>query len=334
MSITIEQSMCDHSFDENFFCMKCHYIDLNKHMLSKITFESLNLNFNKFHFDYISDLHLEFWCKDVNIQSPKLKKQIETFINDVLKPKTKNVLVIAGDLGHYPNQVKYLLSELKKIYKHIIFVSGNHDMYLISNRLASKYNNNSYNRILEMKQFCRDNENIHYLDGNIINIDGINFGGTGMWHDNSYVDVLEIHRDEIHSYWQKNMTDAKDIYFGHNYKQYGAYGHVVNVSSFDPMRWFAREQKRLDQIEACDVLITHYGPIVPETIPDKYKDDPYTCFYYFDGKKDIDRIKPKIWVHGHSHGYYEHEYNDCRIYCNTIGYPSENSYNEIKTLEI
>ena len=327
--------MCAHAYDENYFCKKCGYTNLNLKYLSKVSFPKVEYNCdNKVQFDYVSDLHLEFWCKDVDPNNHKTLNQIQNFIINILKPKTDNILIIAGDLGHYPSQIKMLLLELKKFYKHILIVNGNHDMYLISNRLVSRYKSQSYNRILEMKEFCKDNEGLYYLDGDVVEIEGITFGGVGMWHDNSYANVLGLHPDDVMTEWSKNMNDSKEIYFGHNYKQSYAYGYSVYIPSFKPLKWFESEKKKLDKIKNCKVLISHVGPIVPDNIPEKYKNDVYMCFYYFDGKKDIDRIKPKIWIHGHSHGYYEHEYNDCKIYCNTIGYPSDNLYNEIKTLEI
>ena len=80
--------------------------------------------------DYISDLHLDFWIRELNPQSPKFQKQIDQYL-DMIHAKGGDVLIIAGDLGHYFQQDSAFLLACKELYRHVMLVRGNHDMYLI-----------------------------------------------------------------------------------------------------------------------------------------------------------------------------------------------------------
>ena len=286
-------------------------------------------------FDFISDVHLDFWVDELNPQKEKFKKEIAKFIKEILKPKTSNILILAGDQGHYFNQDSELLIQLLKYYKHIVLVAGNHDMYLLGNRQKKKYQFESENRLLEMRRFCSEHDGLHYLNGNTIVIDGIRISGTGMWHDESYGESIGVTAGEIRENWKNIMNDANLIYSDgkDTYTIPLAYSGHVKVPSFDPVAHFKKEQLKLKDIHDSHIIVTHYGPKVPMNLPDEYK-TYITSYFYFDGQSDIERISPKYWVHGHTHSEIDEVYNDTNIICNPLGYPSENTHNEIQTRSV
>ena len=69
----------------------------------------------KLKIDFISDLHLDFWVKELNPQNPKFNKQIQEFIK-MINPLDGDVLVIAGDIGHSNQQAKFLLQIFLNLY--------------------------------------------------------------------------------------------------------------------------------------------------------------------------------------------------------------------------
>ncbi|MDD7150958.1 MAG: metallophosphoesterase, partial [Bacilli bacterium] len=80
----------------------------------------------KLNVDYVSDLHLGFYIKDLNST-----EEINKFVIDKIKPKVKSsVLVIAGDIDEDINRVSELLYSCSKYYKKVIFVLGNHEYYI------------------------------------------------------------------------------------------------------------------------------------------------------------------------------------------------------------
>ncbi len=289
----------------------------------------------KIEFDFISDIHLDFWVNELNPQKPKFKKEIKKFIEEVLKPKTNNILILGGDQGHYFNQDSEILIQLLTYYKHIIIVAGNHDMYLLGNSQKKRYLLNSENRLLEMRRFCSEHEGLHYLNGKVIVIDGIRIGGVGMWHDDSYGLSLGEPLGKIHDSWKTIMNDSNKIYSNGKdiYNMSLPYTGYVKMPSFDPVKYFNQEYEKLRKIESVHIMVTHYGPKIPKNLPDEYK-NIVTSFFYFDGLTEIERIKPKFWIHGHTHSEIDEIYKGSNIICNPLGYPSENTYNEIQTRSV
>ena len=294
--------------------------------------------------DYISDVHVDFWCRDQNPESPKFKKQIDTLINTIC-PNKHDVLLIAGDLGHYNQQDQAVLLALKEYYKHIMLVRGNHDMYLVSGSMQKKYLYDSKNRYLEMKMWCKEQDGIHYLDGDIISIDGVTFGGVGMSWDKSYYDYLNrddghiASKGEIREFFNNYMNDSRLILGGNpNVEVPTGYGDTYVKSSFDYEAYLQSEKQKLENIrdyDNIDIMVSHYTPVIPEN----YESTTYglsssSTFYMFNGYKDVERINPKYWIFGHMHSNHDFMYNDTRFLCNPLGYPGENSYNVIKTILI
>ena len=276
--------------------------------------------------DYISDTHLDFWCKQINTQHKKFSIQLEKYIK-LLQPNYHDLLIIAGDIGHYFKQDKLFLLELKKYYTHICIVPGNHDMYLVSKRLQQLYNYDSINRLDELANFCYENEGFHYLDEGVISIDGLKVAGLGMHWDTSYANKYypEKSVEDIISIWNSTMNDSSLIF---NKKK------NLSKASFDPIKYFNSEYKKLQEFENCqniDIMVTHYGPKVPDNLPLEYK-NIVTTFYYFDGEEDIKRISPRYWIYGHTHKAHEETYHYTDLLCNPVGYPSEVNDIRIRTL--
>lgn len=282
---------------------------------------------------FISDIHIDFWVKEKNPQKQiKMDSQIDTLIKYMYMEDTADVLVIPGDLGHYYTQDTRFLSKCKEIYKHIILVRGNHDMYLVGKSNKDRYELDSFKRVEHLKDWCKSQDGIHYLDGDIVEIEGVKFGGVGMSWDTSYASKIARGYNEmdILSKFKKVMNDAKLITKGKRNSYYGSY------HEFDPYSYFKEEYAKLQLMrdyDDIDVMVSHYGPVVPENMPIQYRNITST-FYYFDGLKDIQRISPKYWLFGHTHDRYDFMVEDTRLMCNPLGYPGEMSGNFIQEIEI
>jgi predicted phosphodiesterase len=263
-------------------------------------------------FDLISDTHLDLWIKpDSNPKSHQSK--IDKFIDGLIPAEPSEVLVIAGDLGHYNKQNVLMLMSLKRVYSHILFVFGNHDLYLVSGKVREKYAYNSLNRRAEMKTLAGEVDGVICLDGTSITLDGVTFGGTGMWYDFSYgLHELHMHIDHIRRVWKSSMNDSRLIH---------------TLPSFE------EELTKLESIfEASDVIVTHVGPDWSK-LTGKNRYDPLTSFYYFDGSSLLSRAQGKTWCFGHTHDHYSYEKNGCYLVNNALGYPGEKRQMQIQTIE-
>ena len=279
--------------------------------------------------DFISDTHIDFWIKEKNV-SNKLNILVEEYVKTILKPKGNKVLVIAGDLGHYFVQDTAVLLELKKYYKHLILVRGNHDMYLVSNAQQAKYDKSSSKRVNEMKEFCLNND-IYYLDGDTVNIDGFKFGGVGMWYDLPNIGDIDK--------WNHVMNDSNLIMEGSTPVrfQYG-YGGYYKSSQWDTQGYYLKEVQKLKDLvpQNIDVLVTHISPII---IPDKYlkteyRGDPNNIFYCSDNLSVIKDIDPEVVIFGHTHSSYDFDLEEQWFVCNPLGYKGERTGNEIQQITL
>ncbi len=288
-------------------------------------------------FDVISDVHTDFWCREYNHTTKKFTRVIKDYVKSLLPDNPANTLIISGDTGHRNEQDKVLLSELKTRYTNICVVAGNHDMYLISDSIGEKFNWSSQNRLDDMKYWCNNND-IHYLDGNTVCVDGIKISGLSMFWDNSHYKRLagaEPSKAEMREYYLRTMNDLKCFGGGHKpYVLRTAYGGGHFVTDFNEYSFFAEQKAKLDAIESTDIMVSHYIPVIYNTMPEFYKDDLTTTFYTFDGEEAMDRLKPKAWVFGHTHVPVDEMYKGTRLICNPKGYPSERTNTKIKTFEV
>lgn len=281
---------------------------------------------------YMSDLHFDFYINYTDKESSN-KRFLNNYLQltGILKipEDERNILIIPGDISNTNREAKFLLKELKKLFKEIIIVTGNHDLYLHTSSQANKYKNNSWNRVKEMKDFCIEND-IHLLDGGVIELQGIKFGGLGMTWDSSYYEYLtesKTNASEILSFFRNYMNDSRYILNGFKpYKIPLAYNGYDIISSWNPLKYFEEEYLKLKEIPEVDVMITHYSPVIPENMPLKYAQEKGSTFYMFDGSEEVKRINPKFWLFGHMHNKYDFTREGTRFLCNPLGYPSETLY--------
>ncbi|MFC8686008.1 metallophosphoesterase [Brevibacillus porteri] len=265
-------------------------------------------------FDLISDVHLDFWVK---VENPlhKMMPQIRSFINSILPETPHKVLVIAGDLGHYNWQNKLLIEELKQTYEHILIVAGDHDYYLVSANQEKQYRGKSHNRVVEMKEICKEFSNVHYLDGDTVEIDGTAYGGVGMWYDFSYgIKESGYSKEALYSKWWDVMNDSRLI-----------------KGLLDKSFTFADEEKKKFEaiVESADVIITHVGGEWSKERPDLSN-----SFYYFDGSNHFDTLKGKVWCYGHTHRRQDYEAYGCRFVNAALGYADEGKGRKIVQIEM
>lgn len=277
--------------------------------------------------DILSDTHFDTYftqAQSSNIEA--IKSIFDPIFFDNRKRETGDVLIIAGDIGHYNSQnMKILKIFQKEYYKHIVCVLGNHDYYLNNRIEQDNYDLNSFNRVNEMRELINAQENMYCLNGDVIGIDGIRFGGCDSSYSNAYLKAyfkLADHPKANNEMWKRLMPDY-EMMFGVNY-----YNEIYKIE--------------LPKIEAvhkeCDVMITHVNPsFLHRHLSPAYKNQQGNMFFSFDGHKFMEDGSMKYWVFGHTHDRLEYEHNGVKCICNPFGYPSESLYGDdtlIRSIEL
>ena len=249
---------------------------------------------------YCSDLHLEFEISSKRSNIPKL---LSTGLPNTCNAK---VLILAGDIicsefikHGYADAFFHLLSQQ---YESILYVFGNHEYYkgyftedveIVKSRLSRW-------------------QNIHVLDGNYIEIDGISFFGATLWTNfkNEDPNVMYAASRSMNDY-NCIMRDSIDYY---------------TISPDDILN-----KHKLDLIAMKNVLsknnpaivISHHAPSL-SSIYERYKTINNACINYC-YYSDLDYLfydYPSIiaWFHGHCHNNSDYMINNSRILCNPRGY--------------
>ena len=234
-------------------------------------------------FDYISDIHLDFHCTQYSITHRNFYKDIDAFATSILLENPSSTLLIAGDLGHRFEQDSYLLLKLRETYNDILIVPGNHDAYLITSSIRSRYNNNSFSRMKEMKDFCSATPGLHYLDGDTITLDAITYSGCGMSWDKTHYELLcesDVSDYEVVSYYKRYLNDYRNISCGTApYTILTPYGQPAVCGDFDPLRYFRSQYNKLLSVSEADVVLTHYAPLLHPSTPFDYISDIHLDFH-------------------------------------------------------
>lgn len=279
--------------------------------------------------DILSDIHLDFYFKNTTIN----EEDVKDLFSHIFTQSPADILIIAGDIGHNNQQNINVLKQIKKIfnYKHIICVLGNHDYYLVDNYSKKIYDNKSFNRVIEMRKLINDIEGMSCLDGNIITIDGVRFGGCDSWYDGEYITknfdnicpMWNVPKDSyyINQLWENGLNDA-------NY-----------IKDFDWQKTATIEKEKLDKIyKDVDIMITHVNPSLnPNHTFELYRESELTGFFTFNGEKYLREGSMKYWIFGHTHNETEYEIENTHCIANPMGYPGESGngkYITIRRIEI
>jgi len=213
----------------------------------------------------VSDLHL-----DINP------------VESVLIPVLADILVIAGNLVNAARVTETLVS-YASVWKHVIYVPGNHEYYNMS--------------VPEGNALINSAKNVHVLNNGVVTIDGQRFVGSTLWSRPTSLRRLNDARS-IKGYTLETVTawntECRDFL-----KKTVREGDVV-ITHFMPV-------KLSDLIAAG-----HKSPYAPDAELDAYF-----------GNDDIDLSPAKMWVFGHTHAAIDLRVRGTRLVCNPIGYDCE-----------
>jgi Icc-related predicted phosphoesterase len=241
----------------------------------------------------ISDLHLEFY------------KSVHSLWRHIRFPQVTDddVLILAGDIGYGLNHrsnvntnLRDLLLMFRSKWKHVIYVSGNHEYYPLQ---RNSYDHDFMDYIL--RDMCKQ-VGIHFLQKGSVIIDGVRFMGCTLW-------------SEIQPRAFDAMNDGK--VFNYDIDKYRGI-------HYEHKTWLRKE---LPQSDLPTIVVSHHLPS-NDMIHPKYQADIHrvTNSAYasnlnaiIGANKDI----IKLWCCGHTHEYNHVDVEGVPIICNPFGYPGE-----------
>ena len=267
----------------------------------------------------VSDLHLEF--ADINIQNLNgadvlilsgdicVAQDLHDHIAADFNPYSQGAF---ADLNRKQQRVQRFRDFFKRVsfqFTNVIYVMGNHEHY------HGKFDRS---RQYFLDEFAKLGiTNIHLLDNDTKEIDGVHFVGGTLWTDMNKGDPMTVHAIET------MMNDFRVIRIANE-----------DFRKFLPSRAVREHIKTKQYIktvleglpeDARVVVVGHHAPSTM-SIHEQYKHDTLMNGGYASDLSEfiLDRPKIKAWTHGHMHQCFDYTIGDTRVLCNPRGYHDEN----------
>jgi 3',5'-cyclic AMP phosphodiesterase CpdA len=235
----------------------------------------------------VSDLHLEFESLEL--------------VNE-----GADVLVMAGDILNARGIDEHVdfLDQVSSRFSHVLWVAGNHEFY------GGRWNKS----IQILRDYCHRYPNVHFLERNVVTIDGVVFVGGTLWTNLDRGNPLALHAA------QGLMNDYRQIkYDGSHFRKLlpsdTAVRHRETLEYFD----FVLKENR---DKPC-VVVSHHAPTSKSVHPRWNPHDLSNHSYYSNlGDFILDHPEIVLWCHGHTHDDFDYTVGTTRVLCNPRGYRS------------
>jgi len=249
----------------------------------------------------LSDLHAEF-------RLPYKTAAFSAYFGE-------DVLVLAGDIASGSSNTINVIKHFKSAgFNHIIYVPGNHEYYGTS---LDDFD-------AKMRNRCAKLENVHFLNKDSIEIDGVLFIGATLWTDFNYSTYAKHSASRMIADFKliKDFTPNICVNL-----------HISHASYIKHM-YENRGDRKV-------VIVTHFLPALVCVSPQFQQNDPFGLNDYFapDLEADgwISSLENTTWLFGHTHDVVNIKLGSTRLIANPHGYynSSEGKYfNPFKTIEV
>jgi predicted phosphodiesterase len=209
-----------------------------------------------------------------------------------------DVVVLAGDIDNGAAGIEWA----KQVFRvPVIYLAGNHEYY-----------EGDFEAAQEAMQVAARENAVELLDCSEIAIGGVRFLGCTLWTDYSL--VAETGRAAVIEAARKLNPDYQLIRYG-----------VRPFAPEDAITLCTRhrawlEAKLAEPFSGKTVVITHFAPH-PLSIAPAYVNHPANPGFVLNLEAMMGRAA--LWIHGHTHTFFDYAVRGTRIVCNPRGYPGE-----------
>jgi Icc-related predicted phosphoesterase len=210
-----------------------------------------------------------------------------------------DVVILAGDIGVGLRGIEWAAGQFPKV--PVIYVPGNHEFY-------------GHDIVLIEELVKQSPPNIHVLNNDKAMIDGVRFVGSTLWTD------FKLHGEG--EAWFSRQRAKRSIEDFAAIKNCGRpFTPEASVDLHDESRaWIASMLG--DHFDGPTVVVTHHLP-ASMSVAKRYANDPLNPAFASRLEDLIEKYRPELWIHGHTHVPCDYELFDTRIVCNPRGYPGE-----------
>jgi len=259
----------------------------------------------------ISDLHLEFADLvlpggDVLIIAGDLC-EAKSIKKNMYDSDTELTQFAFEDSQKRPDRFyRFILEECSAKYRETIMVMGNHEHY-------------GY-RLEKTADYIRSQlpDNVVLLDNDRHVIDGVLFLGSTMWTDINRNDPV-THQTLAYAMSDYRYITQQNPVNNSYHKlttQRTRHEHLKTVAYFEKS---LQENRTGDKLPV--VVVSHHAPSTLSISPEFQDNDKMNGGYCSDlSGMILDYPEIQVWVHGHTHDFFDYKLGDTRVLCNPRGY--------------
>jgi predicted phosphodiesterase len=214
-------------------------------------------------------------------------------------PKVRaDLVVLAGDIANGAAGIEWATQTFSV---PVIYLAGNHEYY-----------EGEFDSVRESISACARRCGIELLDCSELVVGGVRFLGCTLWTDYSL--APQACRPEVIEAARKLSPDYQLIRSGaHKFAPEDAIAHCTRHRA-----WL--EAKLAEPFPGKTAVITHFAPH-PLSIAPAYVDHPANPGFVLDLSEMMGQAA--LWIHGHTHAFFDYAVRGTRVVCNPRGYPGE-----------
>ncbi len=156
--------------------------------------------------------------------------------------------------------------------------------------------------------------NVALLDDGVVEIGGVRFVGSTLWCD------FDLFGADLRP---RVMAAAERVMLDHQMIIETRVGQR-RFTTEDARRQHNMSRAYLEhelalRFEGPTVVVTHHG-VHEKSVARQYREDIVTPAFISDLSEVIERYRPRLWIHGHTHASFDYRVGGTRVICNPHGY--------------
>lgn len=220
-------------------------------------------------------------------------------------PPEADVAIVAGDV--YEGAERSMRWLGREIFPHmpVVYVLGNHEFY-----------NSNIQREIDIASRAARENGIIWLNDDVYELHGVRLIGGTLWTDYCLYgsDTAEMSMRVA----DRGLNDHRLVTWGPEGRRFAP---AKATHLHQRTRQFLAD-RLAEPFDGKTVIVTHHVPHRGSIDP-KYLGSPLNPAFASDLSDLIEHGQPDLWVHGHTHSFFDYHVGKTRIVCNPRGYPGE-----------
>lgn len=223
-------------------------------------------------------------------------------------------MILAGDICNHTDAMPVLKEMARQFDIPVLVIAGNHEYY--------RHENDAYTWE-DLPQDMRDAADfsdrlekgkVSFFEDATAVYDGVRFIGTTLWTD------MLLYGDDplVKMLVAQALNDYNVIWSKFNDRLL-----IEQVVERHGVSRKFIEDTLAEPFDGPTVVVTHHTPSWLSVHPD-YRANKASAGYSSRLEPLIEKGKPALWIHGHTHSSFDYQLYETRVVCNPRGYRDEN----------